>query len=396
MNDTGCERSWEVEAIVDGRLDEASAASFERHVIACTICRSERDAHANLVAAMSHLPEETPSDLEHRRARNALLKAANDTLIGSELRPRAWLRFVPIGAAAAASVALALRFVIPSPAAPAIAGVSESLAHFEMLDEGAAQWAKEVDGTTTRVRFREGRARFHVNHLENGARFVVSLPDGDLEVRGTRFLVVVEGGHTNEVTVTEGRVSLDVDDFHGLLEAGQHWTRTPAPPPAPAMEFTEPAPAESAPSANEPAVRASDAETSGAAHPGKIHAIHHASTRALDASTAAPAPPAIDSAPPVAQATAVTIAPGGPFADAVAAFRAGDYGRADSLFGAFCKDFPTDARAEDAAFLRADARARRGDTDGAAVAARDYLQHFPMGLRRPEAQRLAGRPVDAP
>ena len=77
------------------------------------------------------------------------------------------------------------------------------------------------------------------------------------------------------------------------------------------------------------------------------------------------------------------------FAEAVTAFSAGDYGRADSLFGAFARDFPSDSRAEDATFLRADARARRGDKMGAAAGARAYIHAYPNGLRRPEAERLA-------
>jgi len=80
---------------------------------------------------------------------------------------------------------------------------------------------------------------------------------------------------------------------------------------------------------------------------------------------------------------------GARFAEAVAAFGAGDYGRAETLFGAFARDFSGDSRAEDATFLRADARARRGDKAGAAAGARTYLRAYPNGLRRPAAERLA-------
>ena len=48
-------------------LDEASAPSFERHVIGCTLCRSECHAHANLVAF--------PPDALRGRASNAALRA---------------------------------------------------------------------------------------------------------------------------------------------------------------------------------------------------------------------------------------------------------------------------------------------------------------------------------
>ena len=74
----------------------------------------------------------------------------------------------------------------------------------------------------------------------------------------------------------------------------------------------------------------------------------------------------------------------------MSAFTGGDEARADQLFANFIRDFPRDGRAEDAMFLRAKSRARRGDSAGAAAIARDYLKIYPRGFRRPEAERLAG------
>jgi TolA-binding protein len=71
------------------------------------------------------------------------------------------------------------------------------------------------------------------------------------------------------------------------------------------------------------------------------------------------------------------------------AYLTGDFATAEARFDAFCIDDAEDARAEDAAFLRADARAKRGDLQGARAAARSYLKRYPNGLRRPEAERLA-------
>ena len=70
------------------------------------------------------------------------------------------------------------------------------------------------------------------------------------------------------------------------------------------------------------------------------------------------------------------------------AFSAGDYGRAEQLFRTFERDHPVDQRVEDALFLRAVARSRRGDQDGAAAIARQYLRRYPSGLRRPDAERI--------
>jgi TolA-binding protein len=72
----------------------------------------------------------------------------------------------------------------------------------------------------------------------------------------------------------------------------------------------------------------------------------------------------------------------------MSAFGAGDFGKAERLFAAFERAHPADARVEDATFLRAGARARRGDAAAAQAIARDYLHRYPNGLRRAEAERL--------
>lgn len=111
----------------------------------------------------------------------------------------------------------------------------------------------------------------------------------------------------------------------------------------------------------------------------------------------APAAPAHASAVQVSPTTTTTETEtdanpslaGARFAEAMGAYLAGDFTRADALFEAFASAYPRDARAEDALFLRAEARSRRGDEAGARAAARAYLKRFPGGLRRPEAERLA-------
>jgi TolA-binding protein len=92
--------------------------------------------------------------------------------------------------------------------------------------------------------------------------------------------------------------------------------------------------------------------------------------------------------PPVEQA-ATASTPNDDFARAVSAFGAGDYGQAERLFQDFERRHAEDARQEDSTFLRAVARARRGDAAGARATARQYLERYPNGLRAPEAERLA-------
>lgn len=73
------------------------------------------------------------------------------------------------------------------------------------------------------------------------------------------------------------------------------------------------------------------------------------------------------------------------------AFNAGNFGRAERLFKTFVRRHPADSRAEDASFLRAVARQRRGDLEGAKVLARRYLRAYPDALRQEEAEAMLDR-----
>jgi TolA-binding protein len=351
MTPPTCDRSWQVIAKLDGRLDASAAASFSAHLAGCRACAHELAAHERIARELGEvLPDGATSELEQRRAGNALLKAADARALGrsSFLRWRAAL--VPAFAGSVALAAVAVQIVKSRPHEEFAARHPE--ARFELRDEGQARWSKQVEGPVTRIALRDGRANLHVEHLEGGARFLVTLPDGELEVRGTRFEVVVEGEHTRSVRVTEGSVSLDVPTFHGTLRAGERW---------PAEEVSVPAAgpvaaAEEEPKAPQEAVAARGMQR-------KRDGVD--ATEAGQASTA-----------------------GGRFAEAMAAFTAGDYGRADTLLAGFAHDFPRDARAEDAAYLRAEARMRRGDREGASAAAQEYLRRYPHGLRRRDAERM--------
>lgn len=367
MSQVRCERLWQVEASLDGRLSDSDRASFERHAETCAECQSELAAERSLLETMGALPEHRRSELEQRRARNALLRAADERLLTrADGRPGLRNKAPWLGLVAAAAVAL-LFWARPWGEASA----PLATATYEVAPEGAADYAREVVGDTTQIAFRAGRAGFHVEHLEGPARFVVALPDGQLEVRGTRFVIDVAEGRTREVTVTEGAVALSLPGFSGLLRAGERWPTTVA---APAPE--EPVAAPLASTDSGPI--AAPASTASAV----------AAPVALQGGGGGPVAVASAAAPPSA---------GARFAEAMAAFSAGNYGRADHLFADFVRDFPRDGRAEDAMFLRADARARRGDGAGAAAAAREYLTAFPRGLRRPEAERMAqSRSPEAP
>ncbi|MGZ3453426.1 MAG: FecR domain-containing protein [Polyangiales bacterium] len=330
-----CNRRWEIEALEGGRLVGKDRASFERHVETCEDCTRAVARKHELGTLLAAIPTPEPTELQRRRLRAELLGRANERVVKGE---RSWrAAFVLVPAAFALVLLIAIRWrnphAVPATQAPV----------FEVANLDHAEYTTERTDSISRVSLRAGTASFHVEHVKPGARFVVTVPDGEVEVRGTRFVVEVAGGRTRSVSVTEGVVAVRVLGFDGLLRAGERWpqiaaAQTPTPAPVPSIE----------PSAS---------------------AI--ASTSATIVLSPAPA------------------LPGPRFGKAMNAFNAGDYGEADRLFVDFIRAFPSDTRVEDAMFLLADARARRGDKAGAREAARAYLHRFPNGLRAPAAERLA-------
>jgi hypothetical protein len=278
-----------------------------------------------------------------------------------------------------------------------------------------ADWSAKHVGGASLVTLRDGVASFHVEHVAAAARFLVELPDGEIEVRGTRFVVDVKAGVTRSVTVSEGVVWLRLGQRLVVLKRGEAYRADevaaavgvappPAPSAAPASSASPVASRVSAPvavsAAQVSAALTAEREPSAPGsrrEPDPTTSIGAASSSAAAARASnvplGSARPAL--APAVAPSTEVTArAPtaGARFGEAMSAFRAGDYGHAEALFAAFAREFPSDSRLEDAAFLRADARARRGDAAGASALARDYLKRYPNGLRRPDAERLVGKP----
>jgi hypothetical protein len=226
-----------------------------------------------------------------------------------------------------------------------------------------------VRGTLT-----SGAASFHVEHLGPGQRFLLALPDGDLEVRGTRFTVRAHDGATEEVVVTEGVVALHIRD-HGeiVLRAGERWPRGDAATPSPSM-------ASPLPSASD-AVQSAPVAT--AARP---------AAKQPEATQPAATQPAASTSRASADAERKTFVASERFVAAMTVFNAGSYARADALLGSFMTDFPSDPRREDALFLSAVARDRMGDHAAAAARAREYVRAYPAGLRQREARKLAGEP----
>ncbi len=370
-----CAQAWQAEAVEDGRLSGAERESFERHAATCADCRRERRALAELRAAAGRLPLSEPAPLERRRQRQLLLRRARELGQRSDEAFRRWPALAL--ALLAASVGLfALSRSVDAPRPP-VATVAAPAPTYRLSATPSTRWRILESGAALRLRLDIGDVELQVDKLSAGQRFVLELPDGEVEVVGTRFRAVASALGTEQVRVSEGRVALRLAQRAALsLAAGESWERAPE-------EKTKekegrgviPAAPDAGVRAPSPAATAATGRASGVARarPSK----HSAGSQPRPSSSAAADFEAGQRA-----------GAGADFAQAMAAFDAGDYGQAEGAFLGFERRHPGDARCEDATFLRAVALARRGDAAGASTIAREYLERYPSGLRVHEARQL--------
>ena len=368
-----CAQAWQAEAVEDGRLSGAERESFERHAATCADCRRERLVLAELRAAARRLPLSEPAPLERRRQRQLLLRRA------SELGQRSGEPFRRGPALALALLAAGIglfafgRSVDAPP--PPVATVAAPAPTYRLSATRDTRWRILESGEALRLRLDIGDVELQVDKLSAGQRFVLELPDGELEVVGTRFRAVASALGTEQVRVSEGRVALRLARRAPLsLAAGESWER--------ASEENEPG-GEVKPAAPDTGVPAQSPASAAAAR------IPSGVDRTQGSKRSAGSQPRPSSSAAAGGVEAGQRAgAGADFAQAMAAFDAGDYGRAEGAFLGFERRHPGDARCEDATFLRAVARARRGDAAGASAIAREYLERYPSGLRAHEAQQL--------
>jgi hypothetical protein len=367
MTTGACSRSWQAEAAEDRRLSDADRASFERHLATCVVCHDivRELAALRQLAARTEAPASTP--LEHRRSKNELLRRANELTL--EVPRGRSLRGLAV-AAAAAILALAVFFGLRASdlAPPPAAARAEPT--YELVASPGADWTPVERGPALKLAMRRGRFELSVHHLLPGQRFVLALPDGELEVQGTRFVVEVDGSRTLGVRVEEGRVALRVRERADellLLAAGESFaTNTPA---TPRDASTPPRVTEPSTSATAPASLPRPQSTASTTPAAERGIATPKGSAALDATSDG--------------------ASSAEFASAMSAFSSGNFGQAEKLFRTFAARHPADQRAEDATFLAAVACARRGDHETARLLAQRYLARYPNGLRRREAERLA-------
>ena len=337
-----CDRTWQLDALREGRLAVKDAESFERHSRSCSTCTATLTRDERLRALGAALPAVEPPPLALRRVRGRLLR---DLSMLPEGGRRPWLQRprVAVIAPAFGVALLAVLYVFShgvsdrrvetTVAAPLAASYAGSVS----AGPGSA-WKQTRDAQIEKVELGEGTLRVHVRPQRPGERFLVVLPDGELEVRGTTFDVEVASGRTARVHVDEGVVELRLHDASvRTLAAGTAWaaeTLEPAPTPSPAASVTPP----------------------------KVRV-----ERANDADD------------------------GAAYAEAIRLFRDGHYGSAAGAFHAFAHSSPRATEAEDASFLEAVALARSGRLDAAALAAERHLESYPRSFRARDASLLIAR-----
>lgn len=237
---------------------------------------------------------------------------------------------------------------------------------------GDAQW----------FRLAEGALDAHVAKLDPGQRFVIETLDATVEVRGTAFRVTVldrehacAGGARTRVSVSEGVVNVRFRGGAVDVAAGAHWpTNCDVAPPATAGVDQEPKPKLPPNNVN---------SSSGTASP--TAAIRSGSP------TAAPSRAAREPSEPASPRQTSLADQNDKFERAVKARRRGELQTALRSYREFVQEFPAsplaqNARVEVMRLLVA------SNPSAAAQAARDYLQRYPTGFARAEAERIVAAP----
>ncbi len=302
----------------------------ERHIQSCATCRTARDDHEALQAALTALPYPPMSDQASDAMRVGLVAAARAT------KQRHRVGWAPWAAGLAAAAALAF-FVSTLPKAPsAEAPPAETVATAPPVERSAPPQITTVD-------LQDGAPVFEVPTLDMSS-IVLRTVDVSVEADRARFRAVAKDGVLERLEILSGRVTVRPKTGDPIvLEAGRVWTtQRRAPPPArPAVaKRTPPPPVEP---------------------------------------SAAPPPPT--EAPPVESRSA--------FSQGWSAFRRGDYAEAVTQFDRVASG--EGAFAEDAAFWCAIAELRRGEKDKAAARLDTFLKRHPDSTRADEAVRLLSR-----
>ena len=232
---------------------------------------------------------------------------------------------------------------------------------------GSTAFRVDSQGAVERFSLQQGELSAHVAKLTHGQRFIVTTPDTEVEVRGTRFrLSVLEQGQAcgagtrTRLEVSEGVVEVRAAGSVIGVKAGQRWPTDCIAQPGAAVAADLPAPA-----------HASALPAKGPAQPVSAP-VSGEPERTLERASALAAPNDL-------------------FAEGVARRRQGDVNGALRAYQELLNRFPRSALAENALVERMRILASVGDSAKRAEAKR-YLARYPGGFAAKEAQQLAAEP----
>ena len=351
-----CDRLWEIDPLREGRLSPRDAAAFERHRTVCAECTKRLAEDERLRELARQLPSSDPGPLHVRRVRAQILRRA--AAAPAARRPRRLLLAAVALLAVATTTSLWLTRHVPPLRSQNL--VESAAASFgAAIDASAgARYVTSREGNAELVILDEGTITLTVRRRVPGERFLVRVPDGELEVRGTRFQVVVASGALSSVQVFEGQVALRRPGAaEEMLVAGRTW--------APAH------PAEAPP-------RSLDRAVSVATAPQRSF---------LPTASRAARRPMVG---PNAEASSAVQAQE-EYAAAVRMFEQARFEECARALHTFLLAHPLRAEAEDAAFLEATALARAGREDGAALVAERFLESYPASIHVEDVATLATR-----
>jgi hypothetical protein len=360
----GCAMAPMVEAARDGRLDARDQASVARHLEACASCRALRADLERLghLVARPMLPEATP--LEHQRGRKALLTAppqkSRPEAVVAALAVAAVLLVVAggFGVWRARAPAVGVEVARRMPAPPRVADVRGET---RVQGIGGARFTRVESDGVDRVELEEGVVDLRVRPLVGRERFLVATKDAEVEVRGTAFRVEAHAWRLRLVSVSEGKVEVRYAGALTMLGPGEEFSAGAEGPTGDAKESSW------------------TSATEGSA-------VARASASATARATASRAQAA------AARGRPETSGEGDgakAFAEGMRLVGRGDYAAGAERLEAYRRTHPSDARAEDAAYMAILALQRAGRREDASAAAKRYLQDFPNGYRRGEVQSIA-------
>ena len=359
----GCGRLWQAAAFVDGRLEGSDGAAFSRHTETCRDCSRELWFVERLGALAASLPEPRTSELERRRLRHDILRRADALITGAQPERSPAARVLGWGAPGVMAACAMLGAVVwwglsggPDPATPA----------------GPAELARASGpgALATRLHGSSAGEAASATRGEPDAAGAPSAADRDATAES---MTARDGRRTEVAALAPGEAP---SRAHTRARDRGEATSPRNPEPAP----SRPTPSPGALSQRDVSQRDVSLPALSRRSAPSGPALSRRAAAAVDSQQAAAADDSASDA---------SLDAGAQLARAVGAFSRGDYRLAESELRRFEASFPDDARAEDAAFLRAICRQRLGDRNGARQVAGEYLRRFPAGFRRQEARAIA-------